>query len=80
MLKKRVVASLVGNLSPLKTSIAMRVRRTLHFRGEMGEVLKTRASWNTRVRSCLKEAGPDSEFSSSFLTDAMVLQTEKGCV
>ena len=32
-----------------------RVARTLHLRGEMGDSLNTRASWNTEVLSCQKK-------------------------
>ena len=41
--KKRDVASLVGNFSPVKRRRAILVRRMRHLRGETGEVLKTRA-------------------------------------
>lgn len=43
MPKKREVASLVGNFSPDESRSASFVRRMRHFRGEMGEMLKTRA-------------------------------------
>jgi hypothetical protein len=43
MPKKRDVASLTGNLSPVKRSRAILVRRIRHLRGETGDVLKTRA-------------------------------------
>jgi hypothetical protein len=43
MPKKRVVASWVGNFSPVKRRTAILVRRVRHFRGEMGEELKSRA-------------------------------------
>lgn len=43
MPKKSEVASFVGNFSPVKSRRAILVRRMRHFRGEMGEVLKTRA-------------------------------------
>ncbi len=43
MPKKREVASLVGNFSPVKRSRAILVSRMRHFRGDTGEVLKTRA-------------------------------------
>lgn len=43
MPKKREVASLVGNFSPVKRRRASLVRRIRHFRGEIGDVLKTRA-------------------------------------
>jgi hypothetical protein len=41
--KKRVVASLVGNFSPVYRSRAIFVRRTRHFRGWIGEELNNRA-------------------------------------
>jgi hypothetical protein len=41
--KKRVVASLVGNRSPVYKSKAILVRRTRHLRGCMGEELNNRA-------------------------------------
>lgn len=44
MPKNSVVASLVGNFSPVKSSKAILVRRMRHFRGEIGDVLKTRAT------------------------------------
>lgn len=44
MPKKRVVASFVGKVSPVKRRRAILVRRMRHFRGDMGEVLKTRAT------------------------------------
>lgn len=43
MPKKREVASLVGNLSPVKRRRAILVRRIRHFRGEIGEELNNRA-------------------------------------
>jgi len=43
MPKKRAVASCWGNLSPVKRRRAILVSRMRHLRGEMGEVLKTRA-------------------------------------
>ena len=43
MPKKRVVASLVGNFSPVKSRTAILVSRVRHFLGEMGEELKSRA-------------------------------------
>ena len=42
--KKSVVASLGGNLSPVKRRRAIFVKRTRHFRGETGVVLKRRAN------------------------------------
>jgi hypothetical protein len=44
MPKKREVASLVGNFSPVNSSREIFVRRIRHFRGETGDVLKTRAT------------------------------------
>ena len=41
--KNRVVASLVGNLSPVKRRRAIFVNRTRHLRGDTGVVLKRRA-------------------------------------
>ncbi len=41
--KKREVASLVGNLSPVKSSRAIFVRRIRHLRGDIGEELNRRA-------------------------------------
>lgn len=43
MPKKRVVASLVGNFSPVNSKTASLVRRVRHFRGDIGEELKSRA-------------------------------------
>lgn len=43
MPKKRSVASRVGNFSPVKRRRAIFVSRMRHFRGDTGEVLKTRA-------------------------------------
>jgi hypothetical protein len=43
MPKKRDVASWVGNFSPVNRRRAILVRRMRHLRGEIGEVLKTRA-------------------------------------
>ena len=43
MPKKREVASLVGNFSPVKRRRAILVRSMRHLRGETGEVLNTRA-------------------------------------
>lgn len=43
MPKKSVVASLVGNFSPVYRSRAILVRRMRHFRGWIGELLKSRA-------------------------------------
>jgi hypothetical protein len=66
MPKKRVVASLVGNFSPVYRRRAILVRRTRHLRGCIGEELKSRAisfsyeghkgvcslpSWKTEVLS-----------------------------
>lgn len=45
MPKKREVASLVGNFSPVKRRRAIFVKRMRHRRGDMGEVLKTRATY-----------------------------------
>lgn len=43
MPKNSVVASSVGNLSPVNRSTAILVRRMRHLRGEIGEELKSRA-------------------------------------
>ena len=43
MAKKREVASFCGNFSPVKRRRAILVSRMRHLRGEIGEVLKTRA-------------------------------------
>ena len=43
MPKNNVVASLVGNRSPVYKSRAILVRRTRHLRGCMGEELNNRA-------------------------------------
>ena len=43
MPKKRSVASFRGNFSPVKSRRAIFVRRMRHFRGDIGDVLKTRA-------------------------------------
>jgi hypothetical protein len=43
MPKKRVVASVVGNFSPVKRSTAILVRRVRHLRGDMGDELNNRA-------------------------------------
>lgn len=43
MPKKREVASLVGNLSPVKRSRAILVRRIRHCLGEIGDELNNRA-------------------------------------
>ena len=43
MPKNRVVASLVGNFSPVKRRTASLVSSVRHFRGDMGEELKSRA-------------------------------------
>jgi len=43
MPKKREVASLVGNFSPVKRRRAILVRRMRQRRGETGDVLNTRA-------------------------------------
>jgi hypothetical protein len=45
MPKKRVVASLVGNFSPVYRRRAILVRRTRHRRGWIGEELNNRAVW-----------------------------------
>ena len=41
--KNMDVASFVGNFSPVKRRRAILVRSIRHFRGDMGEMLKTRA-------------------------------------
>lgn len=43
MPKNREVASLVGNLSPVKRRRAILVRRMRHLRGDTGEELNRRA-------------------------------------
>ena len=43
MPKKSVVASFVGNFSPVKRRRAILVRSVRHLRGEMGEELNSRA-------------------------------------
>jgi hypothetical protein len=43
MPKKSSVASLVGNFSPVNSKRAILVSSIRHFRGEIGEELKTRA-------------------------------------
>ena len=43
MPKKRLVASLGGKDSPVKIKRAILVRSMRHFRGDMGELLKSRA-------------------------------------
>jgi len=44
MPKKRVVASLVGNFSPVNKRRAILVKSMRHRRGEIGDVLNTRAT------------------------------------
>ena len=43
MLKKRVVASFVGNFSPVKSRSAIFVSNLRHLKGDMGDALKRRA-------------------------------------
>ena len=43
MLKNSVVASFVGNCSPVKTRTAILVRSVRHLRGDIGDVLNNRA-------------------------------------
>lgn len=43
MPKKRVVASFVGNFSPVNSRRAILVRSMRHLRGDIGELLNTRA-------------------------------------
>ena len=43
MLKNRVVASFVGNFSPVKRRRAIFVRSLRHRRGDIGDALKRRA-------------------------------------
>ena len=43
MPKKRLVASFGGNDSPVNIKRAILVRSMRHFRGDMGELLKSRA-------------------------------------
>lgn len=43
MPKNNVVASFVGNCSPVKRRTAILVRRVRHVRGDMGEELNSRA-------------------------------------
>jgi len=54
MPKKREVASLVGNFSPVKSSRAILVSRIRHFRGDTGDVLKTRA---VKEACCVSRGG-----------------------
>lgn len=50
MPKKRVVASLVGNFSPVYRRRAILVRRIRHLRGCMGELLNNRAvDWHVSM-------------------------------
>ena len=48
MPKNREVASLVGNLSPVKRRSAIFVRSIRHFRGDTGEELNNRATCDQR--------------------------------
>lgn len=50
MPKKRDVASLVGNFSPVKRRRAILVRRIRHFRGDMGDELNVRAVYASEYR------------------------------
>jgi hypothetical protein len=63
--KKRVVASFVGNFSPVYRRRAILVRRTRHLRGCIGEELKSRAisvryerEWRGALLTFLKDRGP----------------------
>lgn len=49
MPKKRVVASFVGNCSPVNRRTASLVNRVRHFRGEIGEELNKRAKINFKL-------------------------------
>ena len=49
MPKKSVVASFVGNFSPVYRRSAILVRRIRHFRGCIGELLNNRAVWGGQV-------------------------------
>lgn len=52
--KKSDVASLVGNFSPVKRSKDIFVKRIRHFRGDIGDVLKTRASTGKHNVLCMR--------------------------
>ena len=62
MLKKRVVASFVGNLSPVKRSMEILVRRARHRRGDIGEELKSRA--NVKCQYCYMLEGTAEDIPS----------------
>lgn len=50
--KKRDVASLVGNLSPVKRRRAILVSSLRHLKGDMGDELKSRARKTTQRQRC----------------------------
>lgn len=75
MPKNRVVASVVGNLSPVKRSTAILVRRVLHLRGDMGEEL------NNRAVHCQKSATRGRRRGlRTILEDRSAIQLETGLV
>ena len=76
--KKRDVASLVGNFSPVKRRSAILVSRIRHFRGDTGDVLKTRA-----VEICVNISGIHMGVCApmlTFLKYARTVNLEDACV
>lgn len=61
ILKNRVVASVVGNLSPVNSRTAIFVSKVRHFRGEIGEVLKRRAVRSSGLFSSKRGRGKGGE-------------------
>lgn len=76
MPKNRVVASFVGNFSPVKSSTASLVSRVRHRRGDMGEELKSRAE----VRSVGLLPKDQGEPKYTILEDRSPIQLEAGVV
>jgi hypothetical protein len=76
MPKKSVVASFVGNLSPVKRRSAILVRSTRHFRGDMGDELKRRAG--TSGQRWTKEGPQAGSEHPTILEDRSAIQFEAG--
>src|SRR5271156_5042561 len=70
MLKKRVVASVVGNFSPVKRRTEIFVRSCRHFRGDMGDSL------NFRAVQCKSKRPRKKLVVRTFLEDRRPIQLE----
>lgn len=76
MPKKSVVASFVGNFSPVNRRTAIFVRRVRHFRGDIGEELNNLAGERVRIGQALAIRVQERERAPTILENSGAVKLE----